>query len=114
MRTPGKGQYGDGREATFGTEEWETGAGGQETGGPPPAGLPPCHLLPLKSHTRGSCRPLHPITYYIRYGCSGDFWLLVDHERSCRDRQRTITSTNNQRPSMRRTRPSLDAGERAF
>jgi len=89
MRTPSKGQYGDGREATFGTEEWETGAGGQETGGPTPAGLLPCHLLPLQSHTRGSCRPLHPITYYIRYGCSGDFWLLVDHERSCRDRQRT-------------------------
>src|SRR5437588_1263388 len=114
MRTPGKGQYGDGREATFGTEEWETGAGGQETGGPTPAGLLPCHLLPLKSIRAAladRCTQSHTTSVTdVVVIC----WLLVDHQRSCRDRQRTITSTNNQRPSMSRARPSLDAGERAF
>ena len=40
----------------------------QETGGPTPAGLPPCYFLPLPFDTRGPCGPLNLFTYYIRNG----------------------------------------------
>jgi len=68
----------------------------QETGGPTPTGLLPCHFLPSHSHTQDTCGPLNLSRSYIRNGYTS---APVSHAK---------------REHMSRTRLSTDTGERVF